>query len=450
MSKLVVNPGTPNAWEIQLRPGVNRLGRSDVSDFQIADPSVSSSHCDIVVNGDSIVIKDLGSTNGTFVNHAQVQEATLQDGSGIRLGGVVLTFYSEGPASVTVAEAPPRLKPSVRIASSSRPPPVPTATALAEAPPMPEAPPLIAPPMPGGRRVCKFHPKSPARYLCNKCNRSFCEFCVTSRVVAGATKKVCRTCGIDLVPLHVELVRPTQRGFFASLPGAFIYPFRGFGVLILLFAAAAFGAIDYLKAIGLLWGPYGWVIRIGAYGFLFLFLQNIVYTTTSDESEPVSFPDMDGLFGAAFTLAATVLTSFSLAIGLAIARLCGVEIPVEAIIGSVIIGCLYFPMAFLAAAMKDTALAANPLIVIPAILKVPFQYLIAAIVLMSVFGVRQVGNMISGVAGGVTMSTRHGSTFLLAVAVMGGCALAGIYLLTVSVRILGLLYNANKEKLGWF
>jgi hypothetical protein len=116
----------------------------------------------------------------------------------------------------------------------------------------------------------------------------------------------------------------------------------------------------------------------------------------------------------------------------------------------VVLGCLYFPMAFLAVAMKDTVMAANPLVVAPAILKIPLQYLIACILLMSVFGVRQLGSFVSDIAGSVTFTTRDMSVLLLAMAGQAVWAFVSVYLLTVNMRILGLLYNSNREKLGWY
>ena len=53
MNRLLVNPGTPQAWEIQLKPGVNRIGRSEESDFTINHTSVSGSHCEITVSNES-------------------------------------------------------------------------------------------------------------------------------------------------------------------------------------------------------------------------------------------------------------------------------------------------------------------------------------------------------------------------------------------------------------
>ena len=49
MARLVVQPGSPAAWEIKLKAGANSLGRNPANDFTLDDPSVSGSHCQIVV-----------------------------------------------------------------------------------------------------------------------------------------------------------------------------------------------------------------------------------------------------------------------------------------------------------------------------------------------------------------------------------------------------------------
>src|SRR5579872_2842442 len=95
MPKLVINPGTPQARELELKPGTNLVGRGFANDFKIEDPSVSSSHAEIVVNGNTVLVKDLGSTNGTFVNRAPVTNVPLQPGQWLRLGGVEMLFEAE-------------------------------------------------------------------------------------------------------------------------------------------------------------------------------------------------------------------------------------------------------------------------------------------------------------------------------------------------------------------
>src|SRR2546421_5347144 len=112
MARLVVNPGSPSAWEIQLKPGTNLLGRGFANDFKITDPSVSGSHCQIIVENGQIVIKDLGSTNGTYVNRTPVKEAILSGDQTVHLGGVEMTFFSDLPGGI-VGFAPPPGPPPV-------------------------------------------------------------------------------------------------------------------------------------------------------------------------------------------------------------------------------------------------------------------------------------------------------------------------------------------------
>ena len=66
------------------------IGRVEDNAFQISEPSVSSHHCEVILKGNEITIRDLGSTNGTFINGDQVKEAPLKHGQILRLGNVEL------------------------------------------------------------------------------------------------------------------------------------------------------------------------------------------------------------------------------------------------------------------------------------------------------------------------------------------------------------------------
>jgi FHA domain len=103
MPQLVVNPDTPEAWSIELGPGTISLGRSTDNDFSLDHPSVSSSHCQIVTTEQGSLLKDLGSTGGTFVDDCLVEQARLTHGQNIRLGEIALR--SESPESAS----PPRV-----------------------------------------------------------------------------------------------------------------------------------------------------------------------------------------------------------------------------------------------------------------------------------------------------------------------------------------------------
>ena len=96
MHRLVINPGAPTAWVFQLKPGTTTIGRSPASDCVIEHPSVSGSHCQIVVSSGGALIRDVGSTNGTRVNRVPVQEAVLESGQPIQLGVVEALFETGG------------------------------------------------------------------------------------------------------------------------------------------------------------------------------------------------------------------------------------------------------------------------------------------------------------------------------------------------------------------
>jgi pSer/pThr/pTyr-binding forkhead associated (FHA) protein len=65
------------------------IGRVDDNAFPIPEGSVSSHHCEVLLRGSEIVIHDLNSTNGTFINGHQVTgEAVLKPGQILRLGQV--------------------------------------------------------------------------------------------------------------------------------------------------------------------------------------------------------------------------------------------------------------------------------------------------------------------------------------------------------------------------
>ncbi|HEU6447226.1 MAG TPA: FHA domain-containing protein [Verrucomicrobiae bacterium] len=449
MPRLVVNPDKPDAWEIQLRPGANRIGRGEANDFQIADPSVSGSHCQVVVKDNVVTIQDLASTNGTFINGERVSEMTLLNGQKIRLGSVDLVFHAPRPATAAPI-VPPLPVPSsgpVAVPTTSRLRVSGAAVAETVPPPLPAgAPPIVSPVAPISMAVsqfCKFHPKAAAAWFCSKCNRSFCELCVTSRPAGGLMKKICRTCGVECSPVHATISKPVAAGFFSSLPGTAIYPFRGSGVLILIFSAVLFSVASNMA------GLFSIIFKIGTIGYLFCFMQNIIHATANEESEMPELPGMDDIFGGFLRLAGCVVMSFGLVIALLIARISGVDIPVSAILICVALGCLYFPMAFLVVAIKDTVMACNPLVVVPSILKIPLHYLVTVIIFMSIFGVQQIGNMVSGGAKSLTFSTTSMSVLLVSIGIRMIWSLLSVYLLTVNTRILGLLYSTQKEKLGW-
>jgi hypothetical protein len=454
MPRLLVNPGSPHQWEIPLKPGANTLGRSPACDAHVEHDSVSSTHCQIIVNGESVSVKDLGSTNGTFLNRAPIQEAVLAPGQRLQLGGVEMELITDPPraaatalrvtlASVTAAPAaPPAANPPMA------PPRVSLRVATHEAaPPPPSAPASYVPDeysvAPEGPAMCKYHPKSAARYLCPQCQLHYCELCVMSRPDGQRTGKFCRRCSSECVALNVQLVVPVDHhaNFFTSLPGAFVYPFKSKSLMFLICGTVFFALVDFL-------GTYSLWLRIVYIGYTFAYLQRVIHTAAQGLDEAADWPDISefwqDIMVPFFQTLGLFLVCFGPAIGLAFwagfeAVKGGDADPVKMIliIPAVIVGAAYYPMALLALAMFDSVVSANPLVVIPAMIRVPLEYLVVLFVTAIIFVVK--------IAQGFL-------TELIPVPALPDLIIAGfgLYFLTLQGRMLGLMYYARREKLGWF
>ena len=70
----------------QLRDGSNIVGRGQDAHFRLPDTGVSRRHFEVRWDGQTAMLSDLGSTNGTTVNGAPVQDWQLADGDVIRAG----------------------------------------------------------------------------------------------------------------------------------------------------------------------------------------------------------------------------------------------------------------------------------------------------------------------------------------------------------------------------
>jgi pSer/pThr/pTyr-binding forkhead associated (FHA) protein len=111
MAKLVIlNQGmTGRAHELNV--DCTTIGRVEDNTFQIADPSVSSHHCEAHLRGNEVLIRDLNSTNGSFINGEKITEQVLKHGQTLRLGQVELKLEVEG-AAATPPAAPAKKTPS--------------------------------------------------------------------------------------------------------------------------------------------------------------------------------------------------------------------------------------------------------------------------------------------------------------------------------------------------
>jgi len=84
--RLVPVEGSAANKELVLRSGRQTLGRAPRNDFVLNDAEVSKLHVELVVTGEKAVLRDLGSSNGTFVNGESITERELKAGDRVAIG----------------------------------------------------------------------------------------------------------------------------------------------------------------------------------------------------------------------------------------------------------------------------------------------------------------------------------------------------------------------------
>jgi pSer/pThr/pTyr-binding forkhead associated (FHA) protein len=101
MAKLVVLSAGMTGRTHELKTDKTTIGRVEDNTFQIAEGSVSSHHCEILLRGSDVVVRDLNSTNGTYVNGEKVTESVIKPNQILRLGQIELRLETDAPATPT-------------------------------------------------------------------------------------------------------------------------------------------------------------------------------------------------------------------------------------------------------------------------------------------------------------------------------------------------------------
>jgi pSer/pThr/pTyr-binding forkhead associated (FHA) protein len=166
MARLILHSKETQALVIDLQPGLNRLGRNIINDFQINDPSVSSCHCEICLADGQVTVRDLESTNGTFIGGKQIEEGILTPGQTLKLGNIELLMET-GQFEVKIPELPKTTVAPVRKQVV----------------------------LPKGIHPCENHFDSAAGYKCNQCGKLLCTNCVRRIKLVGSKEKLfCTSC----------------------------------------------------------------------------------------------------------------------------------------------------------------------------------------------------------------------------------------------------------------
>jgi len=99
MPRLVVLSEGLTGRTHELKAERTTIGRMEDNSFQIPDASVSSHHCEVILKGSEVLIRDLGSTNGSFINNERITEAVLKPSQVLRLGQVEVRLEGDAPAA---------------------------------------------------------------------------------------------------------------------------------------------------------------------------------------------------------------------------------------------------------------------------------------------------------------------------------------------------------------
>ncbi|MBI2944297.1 MAG: sigma 54-interacting transcriptional regulator, partial [Candidatus Wallbacteria bacterium] len=91
--RLVVVDGPDKDRDLLFDSPLVRIGTLPENDFVLSDRAISKRHAVIERHSNGYLLKDLGSTNGTFVNDVRVQEVFLTPGSQVKFGNTMVKFH---------------------------------------------------------------------------------------------------------------------------------------------------------------------------------------------------------------------------------------------------------------------------------------------------------------------------------------------------------------------
>jgi pSer/pThr/pTyr-binding forkhead associated (FHA) protein len=103
MSELCIMSEKDGPRFFELNHGITYIGRSAINDVQIKDNYVSREHLLLRKVGDKILVRDLGSKNGTFLNGNQIHpgtESEVTEGASIVIGMSVICLGEKGTDEV--------------------------------------------------------------------------------------------------------------------------------------------------------------------------------------------------------------------------------------------------------------------------------------------------------------------------------------------------------------
>ena len=103
----------------ELTKDVYTVGRIEVRDICISDPTISTFHCTFTKEGNTYILRDNNSTNGTKINNASVSEQELRNSDIIQMGDVEMLYYCEEKSTQTTTRTLTGINLTDNLSSSS-------------------------------------------------------------------------------------------------------------------------------------------------------------------------------------------------------------------------------------------------------------------------------------------------------------------------------------------
>ena len=98
--------GTSNGQEIPVTSSKISLGRGEEADYRLKSELVSRSHCEIQLLSEEVVITDLNSRNGTFVNGVRLEgKLSIKPGDSLRIGNMLFVLTERSAAGAEAKES---------------------------------------------------------------------------------------------------------------------------------------------------------------------------------------------------------------------------------------------------------------------------------------------------------------------------------------------------------
>jgi len=186
-AKLVIKGHPMLPRELKLRAGKNLIGRSLDNDILLEHPTVSGRHAEITVTDIAVVVEDLESTNGSFMDGQRIKKGVLQPGHVLRFGDVEM-LLEMAMANIAIPDIPKNDLPSSIVFDD-------------------------------GSFSCLNHSDVVATLRCTKCQDCFCDQCVRvlKRINDAPPILFCPNCSGQCESMTMVMTKEKKRSFFGKL-----------------------------------------------------------------------------------------------------------------------------------------------------------------------------------------------------------------------------------------